>query len=239
MEKPGLINLFKKGFYDIYNNPLVIIPGILIFILLTLFSLISVKINYNLSNSITLAIWLVIFSLISLFIISYFSSGLIGISGEIARNKKPGFLELLKNSNKFWLKNFIIIVLIIISYNIIWLISQNGASLIGKSLSLEVNLAKLVFFFIYFLGLLGVIIFLTFSPFYLIIKNKSILESLRNSAILVKKNYLKTILILALFFALNGILGFTPERVEEIINLFILPYFALIFARFVVSFDAK
>lgn len=231
-----LINILKNGLKDFYNNSIVVIPALLLLIFLFIFSELSARVNYNLNSNFLLTIWLVFFGLVSLLIISFFLSGLIGTSLDIVKRKKLNFYKIFSYSKKFWFKNFIIMLVILASYNIVSYIAREGASFIGRSLELAVEQAAVIFFFIYFLGLAGGIVFLTFSSFYLVLQDKGVLRSIKSSISLVRKQYIFTFVILVSFFAINSLLELTGKQIiGDIINLFLVPYFSLLMARIIIE----
>ena len=216
-------------------------PSLLLFAFFVIFSEISVEVNRKLNSDASLTAWLIFFSLISLLALGAFLSGLIGMCFEAVNKRKTKIGDFLRYSKKFWLSNFIIIIVILVFYNIIWFIAHNAAMLIGKSLNLPLGIAKGVFFVLYFAGLAGAIIFLTFSSFYLIMGDRGIFKSLRSSALLVKREYIRTLSIIIIFFALNGILELLGNRIIiELINaVLIVPYLALVLTRFVLNSEKK
>ncbi len=236
MRNGAFIKIFKKSFYDYCKNPIIIAPGFSLLIFFIVFSKLSVKINYGLQNTPALTLWLIFFSIISLLVISLILSGLIGMTSDIMK-KKDGIKSFLYNCRKFWFGNFIIILIIILAFNIIRYVAHNLAFFLGRSLNLEVDIAAALFFLLYFGGILSSLIFLTFANISLIVYKKSILESMRKSFYIVKKNYIETLLILILFFVVNEILiRFIPSYGIELINaIFIVPYYALILTRFVIE----
>ena len=106
-------------------------------------------------------------------------------------------------------------------------------------MNLEVESAKWIFLSFYFVGLIGVIIFLTFSSFYLVLKNKTIVGSIKSSARLVEKRYIETLCVILVFFVIYKIFDLIDIRVvTEIINaVFIVPYFSLVLTKFILLFD--
>src|SRR3989338_578952 len=206
MKKDNLINIFKKSFSDFGKNLIITFPTILLFIFLILFSNISVEINNLLNTNILLTIWLVIFSLISLVVIAFFFSGLIGMAYESVR-KGAKIGDMWRYSRRLWFKNFLIIFSVLIVYNILRYLAHNISLLIAYSLNLEANIAAGGFFVLYVAGLMGGIIFLTFSSFFLVIKNGGVWGSIKESARLVKMEYLRTLSIILVFFVVNGALS--------------------------------
>lgn len=238
MGEENLFSIFKKAFVDFYKNLVIVMPSLFLFVFFVIFSEISIEVNRKLNSNASLTAWLVFFSFISLYAMGFFLSGLIGMCFEAASKRKAKIVDFWKYSKKFWFSNFVIIFIIIIFYNLIRYIAHNAAFLIGMSLNLSTEIASGIFFLLYFAGLAGVIIFLTFSNFYLIIKNKGIFWSLRGSTLLVKKRYIYTLLIILIFFVINEVLNYLLKGlINELANVLIVPYLALILARFVLEFD--
>lgn len=235
-----LIDLFKKSFEIYLKNPYIIIPSIFLWLFIIAFSALSVKLNYILQNTFLLSTWLVVFSILILLIISFFFSGLIGMC-FLSVERKSNFRDFLKYSRKFWLKNFIVIIIILMGINIVRFISHNIAIIIGKSLELDVRIATGLFFILYLGGIIGFLIFFSFSSVYLVSYNFSILKSIKKSFNLVKKNYIETLIILTLYYVISQILERYAARIGvEIINaLFIVPYFAVLLVRFVYGIEGK
>tara|TARA_Y100000310_G_scaffold345075_2_gene461622 strand:- start:1619 stop:2101 length:483 start_codon:yes stop_codon:yes gene_type:complete len=152
-------------------------------------------------------------------------------------NKKSKFSSFFTYGKKFWLKNLVIIILILVIYNVIRLSAHYSALSIGKFLSLGVNSAQLLFFFIFVIGLIAILIFLTFASFYLIIKESSIGESIKSSASLVKSNYPYVLTIIIIFFAISQLLSLLNNQIlfDTINAILIIPYFSIILTRFVMQ----
>jgi|SRR3989344_1204472 len=248
MEKKSFLSLFKDSFQDFYKNPIVILPALASLIFLLLFSKISLKVNTLISNqsSVIFTIWLIIFTLISLLVLSYLFAGLIGLSLK-ATNGKARITDFFFSANKYYLKNFAITLIILVCYDIINFIAIYGAYYIGKSISLSTNSARILFFFIYFAGLIGILLFMAFSSFYLIYKSGGVIKSLKSSARLVSNNYPYVLAIAILLFICIQLVSYLDNiDIKNILNLadilssiILYPYLALVLSRFLISFDAK
>lgn len=227
----NFLSLFKLSFMDLAKNPLVAVPSVMLWIFLVAFSYASVKINHTLSNSLTITIWLIFFSLLSLIAMSFLFSSLIGLSKD-AINKKSRISNLFYYGKKFWFKNFLIIIVILASYNFIRLISHYTALAIGKSLALSVPVAQFLFFIIFFAGICSFLIFFSFSSFALVLKDLTLKKSISTSFRKVALNYPYVLTITILFFAIDTLLGYTSNLVYESVSaLLILPYLSLLLTR--------
>ncbi len=235
-----LANLFVKSFKDYRKNLVLIVPSALLFILIILLSKLSVKINYKLQDTLSLTIWTIIFSLVMLVIISYFFSGLIGMSFLAIKNR-VNMKSFFKYSNKFVLKNFLIILAILLVLNLIRYLAHNVSFFVGKFLELDVNIASGIFFLLYFGSIIGILIFLGFSSAYLITENTKIVVSIKKSIGLVKKNYIEALIILIMLFIINQFFNLYISKIlTEVVNaLFIVPYLSLILTRFVFEFGKR
>ncbi|MEK6844540.1 MAG: hypothetical protein AABX83_03910 [Nanoarchaeota archaeon] len=240
MIKNPLIRIFKESFYRLFKNPLLIFPSLFLYISLIFLSNLSVRINYKLQTTPLLTGWVVLFSIASLLITSFFLSGLIGASFQ-AMKGKIRLKDMLKYSKKFCLPNLAITFIIIALYNIIRYLAHNIPLLILKPFNIPLSIAQGVFFILYFAGLVGIIIFLTFSNFYLIIKDVTILEAIKKSISLVKENYLNVLSIMIIFFVINELLNLANTKLlYELVNaIFVVPYLSLILTKFLLDFDEK
>jgi len=233
-----ITNLFTTALKDFRKNPIVIFPTVALLIFFILFSKLSIKINYSLKSGIAFEPWLAIFVVISLAVTSYFLSGLIGMSKD-AINKRAAVKEFFSYSKKFWLRNLAVMIIILVVYIAISLIAQYGALGIGRALELPLSTATVLFYLIYFAGLVGILIFLTFASFYLVAYSLPIKESIKKSISFVKSNYLDVLTILVVFFILGQIVNFIGKidiRLIELINaVFLVPYFSLVLTRFILK----
>jgi len=240
-EKNTFVRLFSDSLAYFSQNTILAFPPLILLAVIFLFSKLSTAVNSQLvnTNSFVIILWFIISALIYLALTSFFLSGLIGMSKEAIR-KKAKIKDFFFYSKKFWLKNLLVIIIILAVYALINLISIYGVRFIGQSLGLEINIATLIFFLVYFIGLSGILIFLTFSSFYLIINNLKIKESIKNSINLVKKNYTFVLSILIIFFIINQLLEiylvFWNGLLFELLSaIFIIPYLSLILTRFVLQ----
>ena len=231
MRSQSLI-FFRESFKDFIRNPILAIPTAILLIFFTLFSKLSVSVNYKFTQTPAITAWLVFFVVISLCVMSFLFSSLIGMSKE-SIGKKASSRSFLFYGKKFWMKNFVIIVLILAVYNAIRFAAHYSAFYIGKAISLDVNAAKILFFIIFFVGLAGILIFLAFSSFFLIVYNLSIKQSINSSFSYVSKNYPLVLSLTILFFIINESLSKInyPLIVDIINSLIIVPYISLIFTR--------
>ena len=230
--------IISRGFNDLFKNPLLIISGLLLWVFIFLFSKISVIVNHNLNNASSLLAWLVFFSLVSLAVMSFVFSGLIKISKEIINKKRAITRNFFSGGRRFWFRNLLILLFIVIIGIVIWAIANYGGIYIGKLFNLEVNAALLLYILIYFAGLVGILIFLTFSNVCLVVYSLNFKEAVKKSIRLVKKEYLATlalnVLIFVILFLLNKVNGIWIDLIEYAL---LIPLFILILTRFVIHIE--
>lgn len=240
MMKNHVIKIFKESFHNLFRNPLLIFPSLFLYIIFIIISDISVKINYRLQTTPLLIAWVIFFSVVSLVITSFFLSGLIGMSFQ-ATKRKVKLRDMWFYSTRFFFPNFILIFIIIALYNLIRYLAHNIALLVLKPFNVPLNIAQGVFFILYFTGLVGIIIFLTFSNFYLIIKDLNITEAIKKSVSLVKKRYTYVLSIIIIFFVVDSLLNLANIKLlyELVSAIFIVPYLSLVLTKFLLMFDEK
>ncbi len=235
MKYENIITIFSTPFKILIKNPLIILFPLILLAILKLFSFISVSINYKLQNSIALTLWLIFFSFISLALLAFFFSGLIGISKDI-QQKNLQLKKFLVYSKKFWFRNFLIILLITTLSFLSGRTSHYLAFYIGKALNLSTNLAVILFFLIHISILLGIIIFFTYSSFFLVLYNLKTLESIKSSIKFVKKEYINTLTITLLIFIVFFILEKNKNILFDLIEYgLIVPYISILLTKFILS----
>lgn len=247
MEK-SIISVFKEAFKKLVNQPILVLPTAIALIFTILLSNLSLQLNYLIGNASVFvnSAWLVIFTLISVFIMSYFFSGLISMCFSSLKSN-ASINDFFSGTKKYWLKTFVIILIIVVCYAIINYASIYGALRIGKYFALSLESAKFILYFIYFALIIGALIFLTFSNFILISENRSIMGSIKKSASFVSNHYSHVLVIGAIFFITDWVvsklaiysIGNFINLSEVISSLFVYPLFAIVLATFLQVFNEK
>lgn len=232
MDTKKFFSLFKEGVNDFYRNPRVLISGLVLWGFVFLISRGAARVGQTQQTVFGAYGIFVFIILVLLSVLSFIFSGLIGMSKEIVQKKKKrGFFSY---SNKFWLRNLLILAVIIVISVLIGRVAHYGAFFIGRIFSLGLGMAQFVFVLIYFIGLIGVLIWFTFSNFLLVFEDLSVIGGIKRSFSFVKKDYLGVLALNVVFFVLVFLLdripGFFGELVEYLI---LLPYAALVLSRFV------
>ena len=232
MKIKSFFSLIANSFRDVYKNPFLLAIAVVLWALITFLSKFSALINSKISNSVFLIISLVIFSIVLFCVLSFFLSGLITISAT----KKINFKDFYRGGTKFLFGNLIMLLLIALITTAIGRIADRGAFYIGNFLKLSLLNAQITFFLIYFIGLLGFLIFFTFSCFYLTVYNLKIRESIKKSFKLVKREYLPTLTITVVLVCIVFFVYKLPKLYSELLEYaLVLPVFIQIFTNFVLE----
>lgn len=243
MNFSDFFNNLKLSFNDFIKNPFLILPTLILMFLLILLSKMSVFANHTLANTSSFILTSVFsfYSLIVLLIVSFFTSMLIYFSGE-AINKRFGKSSLssfFKKSIKFWIGNFIIIILGIALLDLSIFLSTRVAAFLGHSFDFTGDQALWLFKSIFLLCML-LIAFLAYSSFAFILEDSSIWKGIRKSIRIVKKNYISTLILIALFYLIGILIDMLGTKTNPIISSIIYsaiisPYFAIVFSRIVLN----
>ena len=188
MKIQEFFGLFKKSFVFLMGNPLFYLFGFVLWAIMKFISDISAGINLGINNSILISVWLFIFGIISLAIMSFFFAGLIGMAKK-TDNSEILVRDFFVSSKKFWFKTLVLMIFIVVISAIIGRIAHLATFYTGLSFGLELNYAVFLYILIYFAGLAGILVFLTFSIFCLVIYKLKIRESLKKSFSTATRNY--------------------------------------------------
>jgi len=229
-----ILRLFVEGMNDFYRNPKMFIPGIALWAFVLLYSSFSSRVGQVEQTVIGAYGFLVILIVLLLSVLAFIFSGMIGMAGGIVKKKKGD--KFFFNSRKFWLRNLMIVSVIVVISFLIGRIAHYGAFFIGKLFGLAIGPAQFVFVLIYFLGLVGFLIFFNFSSFFLVFDKLDVTESMKKSFRFVKSNYLMTLVLSVAFFVayylIDKISGVAGEILEYVI---LLPFIVLVLSRFVLG----
>ena len=239
-----LIKIIEHSFIRLRENFFLIIPSFLLFVLLSLWSNLSERINYSFQSSFTFSLWLIFFGFVYLGFTSFFLSGLIGLSKDSIENKFR-LLKMLQYGKRFWFRMFLINLIVLAVMAFIF-----GISLFIGSISIQVlspTNSIILDFLIKIAGLLGAVIFLSLANFYLVIRDFSVIDSVKTSHRVVKKNYGEVLIILLSLFILNWILlefiGGSAEWQNTLIDLInsiiIVPLTSLLLTEFALERYSK
>jgi len=232
-------NILSNSLKAFILKPLVIIPSILLFVSSFFLSLLAQKVKTRFDTNTELIIFTIISTIIIFLVLSIFFSLLITISKQTFKGRFE-ISNAIKNSFKKILKIFVIILITLLIYNIVQQVAYYLATFIGRSLSLDLNPAKFLFFILYFLGLSGILIFFSLSTFTLIIRESSILESIRSSIKIVKQNYLFVLSVFVILFVISEISSLVNSTFNELLSaLIITPLISLIFTNLILNNDIR
>lgn len=222
-----------ETFKDFFKNLYVIIPSAILIVILSLLSSMSKKIAPYLISNWSNIIWIIFYSTMSLLIISFFISGLIGLTTAISKKEKNKIRFFYFSAKLNFLKNFFNIILIIFS---LLLVSIVSIFISKQFLNYGQNFPQILLMSLLFIGFAATTIFLTFSTFFTVIKNKSFYQSLRASIDLVKKEYIFTLSFVILTFIIQGIFQkmLSPRISELIFSVLLVPVISLFLTKFLI-----
>jgi hypothetical protein len=233
MKFKKVLNSFSEGIKLLVKNPSLILSGLGLWLILQGISVSGSYLAPNFQTTASNVAWVIIVWLVSFVAGAYALAGMIGI----AKKEKDKFFS---SANKFWLRNFLILVFILLVSFIIGRVAHYGAFYIGRAANLATTRAVVIFVLIYLIGLIGVLVFLTFSNFFLVTKKLKIHEAVRESARFVKKNYFASLFLNVLFFGLFFALDWVKNFVGDILLFgLVLPYFVAVLTKFVETADLK
>ena len=220
---------------NIFRNPVVVLPGIFLFLFFFVFSKIGGKIAYSLETTIKNIAWTGFSWLMFLLVGGFVSAGLIGICLEIVKKKKVGnsfFVSVRKN----WFSNFLVLLIIGLLIAFTFLIHFILRNIISSP-----DFFRIVALIVSFAWLICFVIFFTFSNFFIVVHGENVKNGIKSSFGFVKKEYLAVLALnIIIFFILPKLIALIPGIFGEIINfVIVLPLVFLILTRFVVEFDSK
>jgi hypothetical protein len=226
-----MLSILKESVKKVIAHPVVIL---LFFCMLAAQALVGfgfVKINEIIfdQSSIVHTIWFIIYTCVVLLIVSICTVCII----RCLLGTKHSLIQLS-------LKNILVILFTILIYNLTFFVSNYLAYFVGKSLALSTGAAKVLFFTIFFIGLISLLLFISFSSFFLVKTNQSVVASISKSASFVRSHYLDVLAVFVLFFVLLELSGFLQNisilffSLTEIINYVIIyPLFAAVLATII------
>ncbi len=232
-------NPFILSFKDFYKNPLIILVSLLLLIINKLYAnYIYPKIPDVFSNIQILNKVLTIHDVISLLIMSFFFSVIIAMSKSAIKGKSK--LSDFSSGLKYLIQNFSILFLIyIILFRGINYISIYSALFMGGHLTFTLKIAQILFYLIYVFFLLAILIFFTYSSFYLVANNLSLINSIKSSSIFVKNNYILTLSIFIALFIISQIINYISNinliLSQIIYSAIIVPYLSLLLTRLIIK----
>lgn len=229
----GLLGNALKG---LYRNPVVVVPSLLLGAFIFGFSALGGRVAYSFQTTLSNVAWTVFSSLLLLIVFAFTFAGLIGMVSK----GRPGMKDFFYYGKRFWLRNFLIILVITAITGALWAIAQYGGMLIGHGFGMSSKAATVLFVLIYFAGLVGGLAFLSMSSFCLVLYDSSVGKSIKESGALVKKEYLPTLSLLVVFFIIITLTDYIPSYFGAAVEYgLVLPFAVFAFTRFVTIYSGK
>ena len=236
MKVKKFLKNFSEGAKSLLKEPILIVSGLVLWLVLWGVSFLGGVLAPSFQTTWANVAWTVGVGLVSFLLGAYVLAGMVGV----LKNKKGSVGSFVKSANSFWARSFLILVFILIIGFIIGRVAHYGAFYIGKATNLEVMGAVVVFVLIYFIGLVGAVVFLTFSNFILVLRNLKTSAAVRASIALAKKEYPATISLNVIFFLLFLFVDWIPGIAGEVLLFgLLLPYLVAVLTRFVETADLK
>lgn len=216
----------------LFRNPVMVLPGLALWGVLVGASKISEQMNYRFVTSISTGAWFVFFSLVVIAVMSLFFSGIIGMA--LNRKGRASLVDFFNYANKYWLRNFFVMVTLTIAGIVINRAVSLLAFYIGAVLNLSLGYAQALFLILYVVGIAGILLLFSFASFFLIAHDVSYQESFRRSRRFVFSHYPYVIVLSLILFGVYYLTSFLSSPVGEIIEYGILvPYLAILMTRFI------
>ena len=226
--------MIKNCIRKLLSNPVLLIPPLFLLVATIIFSSLSFNLNYKIDTTASLLAWNSFFSLFMLFFISSVAAGMISLSlAALKKEARPS--DFISGVRKYYLRNFMISIILVLSYIVVFYFSFYSSFFIGKLLSLETTIASIVFYLIYFCLISTILLSISLTPIVLVTKNFSILSSFRCSIHLVRKNYLFVLSLFAILFLFNKLISMigSPILTEVITAIVIVPLYFLVLSDLV------
>jgi MFS family permease len=227
MAVKSFFQIFVESLKELIKKPAIVLPSLVLWGILYGLSYLGGKVAYSFDLTWENIVWSVGFWIIGALVMGFVFAGMIGM----ALGK-----EFFGNGRKFLFRNFVILAVILIASIITGRVAHYVAFVIGKALNLGIDPARFLFMLVYLFGLIGFLIFLTFSSFFLVWKNLSVPESIKASVKFVKRNYLSVLSLSVVIFVVFFLVARVTEVISELLEYLILvPLSVLIFTKFMVS----
>ncbi len=143
------------------------------------------------------------------------------------------------SGKKFWFRNLLVLVLFLAFFQLINLVLFGFTKIMilaSGNFAVPISAFRFLSVVIVFIFLAGIVIFLTFSNAFIVVKNLRFAEGVRESVGLVKKEYFATLAMSIIFFAVIYLLGRVNNIIGDLISYFlILPFVFLVLTRFVLE----
>ncbi|MBU0907141.1 MAG: hypothetical protein KKD18_03030 [Nanoarchaeota archaeon] len=234
MDVKKFFSAFLEGLNTLVKMPLFMLLSLVLWGLLLGVSKIGGRIVVNFQSTTSNVLWIIVAGLVSFSLISYFSSGLIGLT------QKKELKNFFVQGNKNWFRNLLVLLVILVSTAAVWAIAHYGTLYFGRTLNLDAAVAKWIFIWVYVTGLVGFLIFFSFASFFLVLHNRPVVGALSESFRFVKRNYFTTLFLMIVFFALYFLVNFVEGAVGDLLLFGLLfPYLIIVFTRILNTADLK
>lgn len=228
--KKSIYKISLESYGNLLRNPIFILPSFLFLLIVLFFD--------KLTTSSML--FLYIFILIQLSLLTILLSSIVFVSGEISNHRRYSFRELFYPRNFF--RNLLIVLVSYLLFQSLNSILPKLAFWLSAFVPLTLIELEIVSLLFYLFVLLVLMSLFAFANFYITLKNKGTLGSIKSSFNLVKSNRCQIILFSIIFLLINRAaefllpLNFMSLTLSDIIKyLIIYPWLVLILAKFMLE----
>ena len=224
----SFLTLFTQAARDLVRSPLLYLPPLLLFLIMSAFNALAPYLPSQLFAS---SLYPFLSSLLLLFIAAFPLAALLVAADDIVRKRKATLKHMVAAAYRRGVPNFIIMCIIALAYALL----TQLALLVGKSLlPLGTPLATFAVLLVLFTGLAAALIFLTFANVFCVIRFLPVIASMSQSIFFVRRNYLTILSLSIVFFVVNTLFEhFLPSLLAEILRSFLItPALALVLLRF-------
>jgi len=139
---------------------------------------------------------------------------------------------------EFWFRNSLVLFLFLIFFQLINIVLFVFTRvMISGEFGISVEAFRLISTLISFVLVVGIGVFLTFSNFFVVVKNLSAFGGVRSSIGFVKREYLATLSLSVILFVIVYLVGRIGGIAADLISyVLVLPFAFLVLTRFVVEF---
>ncbi|MFC1686255.1 hypothetical protein ACFLZZ_04530 [Nanoarchaeota archaeon] len=207
MKKRGILDFISKSFEGVVKNPIILLPGLIVMVLAWIGVFLATYARAEGVDYTNLILLVAVIALLAGFAILYFGLGGLGMAKEIVENRKAKWKNISQYWNKFWQKYLGAVVVLILVFAVLAAIIFGLINLLGYVL-VEWPLFIASMLLVLIGGLIGILFLLL--PYFVLVTNKDVKESLKSCIKFAKKNYFPLLLLLIVFFVLNMVLSRVP-----------------------------
>lgn len=237
MKEKSILQFVKESLFGFCKVPALPFLGVLLFLLFWSYSKFGSAVARFFQSTTSNTLWIVASVVFLLICGGVFSTFLIVISKDRITKTKTSLSVALR---KFWLKNSLTLFIFLIFFNLVNLtlfIFTRIMIFASSWFTVQPETFRLLSILISFFWVAAIIIFFSFTSFFIILEDLSFLEGIKSSLRFVKKEYISTLSITVVFYALISFIKFFDSIYADLINyIIVLPLMFFVLTKFVLDF---